>query len=159
MTWTDLLVTYPKGNRRLALQGVHASLKKLEALTTASINDEEALEHYWPEIVEEIAGLKNQLVTPEEKQRDQALAEIYRNRMLINAIRDRDGDACRFCGKTVSWKTRNSGYAGTYISLRMDKPANNPEETFVGCRYCAEQRKRDFKEGKELALPLPLPQG
>lgn len=68
MPWTDLLTPYPGGNRRLALQGFYASLKKLEALTEAAIQNEEALDHHWPEIVEETAQLKSQLITPEEKE-------------------------------------------------------------------------------------------
>lgn len=159
MHWTELLTPYPGGNQKLALQGFLASLKKIEALTDAAIHDEKALELYWAEIVEETARLKNQLVTVEEREQDSKLALIFRNRHLVQKVRQRDGDFCRFCGKTINWKTRNSGRAGTYITLRMDNPANSPEETFVGCRYCAEQRKRDFKEGKELALPLPLPHG
>lgn len=158
MPWTDLLTPFPGGNRRLALIGFRASLKKLESLVEAAISDEEALEHYWEDIVRETHGLKRQLITREEEQYDQSLSRIHYNRELIKAVRERDGDTCRFCGETVNWKARHSGLAGTYIPLQMDKPIQDPNETFVGCRSCAAHRKSDFKEGKPLKAPNPLGQ-
>lgn len=156
MLWTDLLTPFPGGNRRAALIGFRASLKKLDSLAEAAINNEEALEHYWADIVEETHGLKRQLITREEEQYDQSLSRIHYNRELIKAVRERDGDTCRFCGETVNWKARHSALAGTYIPLQMDKPIQDPNETFVGCRPCAAHRKRDFKEGKPLKAPNPL---
>lgn len=107
MPWTDLLTPYPGGNRRLALQGFHASLKKLEALTEAAIHDEEALDHYWSEIVEETARLKGQLITREEKEWVANKQRAARDPNLAPAVRERDGDTCRYCEPPSPGQTAN----------------------------------------------------
>lgn len=156
MTWLEFFTPFPGGNRRLALVGFLASLKKLEALVEASIQSEEALETYWAEIIEETASLKKSLTTREERRLDNNIKSIFFDVYLRNQVRERDGDTCRFCGRTVNWESRNAGIAGTYIPLRMDAPTREPEEIFVGCKTCLTQRKRDFKEGNALVTPEPL---
>lgn len=158
MPWADLLNPYPGGNRRLALQGFHASLKKLEALTEAAIHDEEALDHYWPEIVEETARLKSQLITPEEKEWARRKQQDTRIHQLTQAVRERDGDTCRYCGDTVTWTDRKSSKRACYSHINIGQGVKTPDDMVIACRLCDQQRSRDYAEGKPLRAPSPLPE-
>ncbi|MFJ3957714.1 hypothetical protein [Arthrobacter sp. NPDC090010] len=57
-------------------------------------------------------------------------------------VRLRDGDACRYCGKTVSWTDRTSGRAGSY-----DHAVPGDEATIatyvVCCKECNGRRQND----------------
>lgn len=153
MPWTDLLAPYPGGNRRLALQGFLASLKKLEALTEAAIHDEEALNHYWPEIVEETMRLKRELRTTEEKEWAAHKQQDARNPNLAPAVRERDGDTCRWCGQEVEWGRHKTA---CYSHITPGIPAASPDDLVVSCKTCDRVRERDYRMGKHLKRPLPL---
>ncbi len=60
---------------------------------------------------------------------------LQRDVALRTAIRDRDGDECRYCGGTVVWTDRRGRKGGTYDHV---DPAlgNSLENLVVACRHC-----------------------
>lgn len=69
---------------------------------------------------------------------------------LLAPVRLRDGDACRYCGKSVSWSDRTSSRGATYDHLRPGKAGH----LVVCCKGCNSRRKND-PEG--IWEPLPAP--
>jgi len=94
-------------------------------------------------------------------QRETALAwdrkrkELERDRALIAAIRERDGDRCRYCGKAVNWRDRRSSSGGTYdhVEPRGD---NSLANVVVACRGCNLRKNNRTPDGA--GMPL-LPAG
>lgn len=55
---------------------------------------------------------------------------------LVVPVRVRDGDACRYCGKVVSFGMRRGNRAGTYDHLIPGQRARSIDELVVACRGC-----------------------
>jgi 5-methylcytosine-specific restriction endonuclease McrA len=55
---------------------------------------------------------------------------------LVIPVRVRDGDACRYCGKVVSFGMRRGNRAGTYDHLIPGHRARSIDELVVACRGC-----------------------
>jgi len=53
----------------------------------------------------------------------------------IEAVRERDGDTCRYCGKTVSWTDKRGPDGATYDHVDPNGPTT-PENLVVACRSC-----------------------
>ncbi len=68
-------------------------------------------------------------------------------------VRRRDGDACRYCGKSVDWNDRKSGRGGTYDHLNPGKEGT-VETMVVCCKECNSRRQSDPEQVWEL-LPVP----
>ena len=72
--------------------------------------------------------------------------------------RQRDGDACRYCGKTVSWRDRSSNRAATYDHSVPGQQGN----LVVCCKGCNSKRRNDpdsvWKLLEEPAKPLYGPE-
>ena len=73
---------------------------------------------------------------------------------LRDAVRARDGDVCRFCGKTVNWKDRKGADGGTYdhivpISAGGTESADN---IVVCCRAC--NSRKGARTPSEAEMPL-----
>ena len=91
--------------------------------------------------------------------------EVARRRSAMNAdpklakiIRERDGDLCRYCGKTVNWRDRRGDDGGTYdhiipVAQRGDE---SPENLVVCCRSCNQHKgpRKPSEAGMSL-LPVP----
>ena len=60
---------------------------------------------------------------------------LHRDRDLIAAIRDRDGNTCRYCGVTVEWTDRRGSRGGTYDHVDPDGD-NSFLNVVVACRGC-----------------------
>ncbi|MFW0181679.1 hypothetical protein, partial [Rothia sp. P5766] len=148
MPWTDLLTPFPGGNRRLALTGFRASLKKLDSLVEAVISDEEALDNYWADIVKETALLKGLLISTEEREWNRTRQRDARNPRLVHIVRERDGDICRYCGVTVDWVHRGSSNAACYSHINVGQGAKTPDDMVVSCVACDKLRSQDYAEGK-----------
>lgn len=70
--------------------------------------------------------------TKAEVDADREAAKATRQKEPRREVRLRDGDQCRYCGKTVSWRDRVSKRSGTY-----DHPDPNDRDTFVvACKGC-----------------------
>ena len=61
--------------------------------------------------------------------------ELHRDRELIDAIRERDGDMCRYCGVVVDWNNRRGSTGGTYDHVQPRGP-NSLANVVVACRRC-----------------------
>lgn len=69
-----------------------------------------------------------------DARRKRSMREAYENG-TIYAVRQRDGDTCRYCGKTVNWNDRRGADGGTYDHVIPDGPAT-VENLVVCCRAC-----------------------
>ncbi|CAB0584113.1 hypothetical protein FRC0418_00066 [Corynebacterium diphtheriae] len=87
----------------------------------------------------------------DEVEIDRRRAADKRNPALIPAVRYRDGDQCRWCGRTVDWRDRKGGRAATIDSLNEHR--NSTVDTLVvACKTCNSKRGA----GEELRL-MPIP--
>ena len=89
----------------------------------------------------------------EEMELDRRRAKDKRNPELLITVRVRDGDQCRWCGKTVDWRDRRSARSATYDSLNGHREST-PETLVVACQAC--NSKRGAGEVLELRDP-PTP--
>ncbi|CAB0581084.1 hypothetical protein CIP107578_00113 [Corynebacterium diphtheriae] len=87
----------------------------------------------------------------DEVEIDRRRAADKRNPALIPAVRYRDGDQCRWCGKTVDWRDRKSWRAATIDSLNEHREST-VDTLVVACKSCNSKRGA----GEELQL-LPTP--
>ncbi|MHD0233621.1 HNH endonuclease [Corynebacterium diphtheriae] len=87
----------------------------------------------------------------DEVEIDRRRSADKRNPELIPAVRYRDGDQCRWCGRTVDWRDRKGGRAATIDSLNEHR--NSTVDTLVvACKTCNSKRRA----GEELRL-MPIP--
>ncbi|AQX70123.1 hypothetical protein [Corynebacterium stationis] len=88
----------------------------------------------------------------EEVEQDRNRKKDQRTPGLYARVRVRDGDCCRWCGKSISWTSRSGYRAGTYDSTTNHK--NSTIDTiFVACQPCNSARGG----GVDLSL-LPAPE-
>lgn len=73
--------------------------------------------------------------TEETRAWDNKRKALFRDVELLDAIRARDADHCRYCGRKVNWKDRRSSAGGTYdhVEPRGD---NTFENVVIACRGC-----------------------
>lgn len=76
-----------------------------------------------------------------------------RNNELTWRVRARDGDACRYCGKSVAWGDTKSGRGATYDHINPGK-AGTVDTLVVCCRQC-NGRRQDDPESTWKTLPVP----
>ena len=88
----------------------------------------------------------------EEVELDRRRARDKRTPGLLAQVRVRDGDSCRWCGKSVSWKNRNGYRAATYDSLN-DHKDSTVDTLVVACKTCNSRRGN----GETLKLLNPPP--
>lgn len=77
------------------------------------------------------------------------------NPALVVPVRVRDGDVCRYCGRTVNWHDRKGTRGGTY-DHREPKTAATVDTYVVACRGCNSGRK-DFDDADAKYPLLPAP--
>jgi 5-methylcytosine-specific restriction endonuclease McrA len=81
--------------------------------------------------------------------------ELYNNKALIQAIRERDKDRCRYCGRPVNWKDRKGPDGATYDYVDPSGPTSL-ENVVVACRACnAGKGQRTPEEAGYVLLPPP----
>lgn len=81
--------------------------------------------------------------------------QLYAIPGLIDAIRERDHDRCRYCGVKVNWRDRRGKGGGTYDHIEP-RGANTLENVVVCCFGC--NVKKGGRTPDEAAMPL-LPPG
>lgn len=94
------------------------------------------------------------------RKRDEVLIDRRRSRdkrddSLMIPVRVRDGDQCRWCGKTVSWTARRGNRAGTIDSLTGHK-GSTVDTLVVACHRCNSTRREG---GADLELRDPPAEG
>lgn len=94
----------------------------------------------------------------EHRAEEKAYAErkyaLYGNMRLVKAVKHRDGDHCRYCGRQVNWNDRKSEAGGTYDQV---DPAGDYSEAnvVVACRSCYRQKRgRSLAEAGMSLRPL-----
>lgn len=67
---------------------------------------------------------------------DRRRKQLYSMPGLVESIRNRDGNCCRYCGRSVNWRDRRSSDGGTYdhVTPRGD---NSFENVVVCCLRCS----------------------
>lgn len=76
-----------------------------------------------------------------------------RNPVLTVKVRLRDGDACRYCGKSVSWGDNKSGRGATYDHTNPGQ-GGTVDTLVVCCREC-NGRRGDDPDSIWKTLPVP----
>lgn len=79
---------------------------------------------------------------------------LYRDPELVEVVRQRDRDRCRYCGAKVNWKDRRSAVGGTYDHVDANG-LNTVDNLVVACRSC-NSRKGD-RSANEAGMPLLEP--
>lgn len=90
-----------------------------------------------------------------DRQRKRDLA----NKDLTAYVRHRDGDACRYCRRTVNWRDRKSARGGTYDHVIPGQAATR-DTLVVACFGCNRQRGANptLQPGPPPAQPLYGPE-
>lgn len=78
---------------------------------------------------------------------------LYRDRDLVAAIRERDGDQCRYCGSLVDWRNRRGTQGGTYDHV-VPRGGNTFENVVVACKGC--NSRKGARTPTEAGMPLLL---
>lgn len=91
--------------------------------------------------------LKDERAWTNQRKKDQ------RNPALTVPVRQRDGDACRYCGKTVNWTDRVSGRAGSYDHTNPGREAT--VSTYVVCCKECNGKRGDDPDSSWRTLPAP----
>lgn len=91
--------------------------------------------------------LKDERAWTNQRKKDQ------RNPELTVPVRKRDGDACRYCEKTVSWTDRVSGRAGSYDHTTPGGQATIA--TYVVCCKSCNGKRGDDPDSTWETVPAP----
>lgn len=103
--------------------------------------------HDW----DEYAG---RLIRANSRKKD--LRRAYENG-TIAAVKQRDGDRCRYCGTVVDWKDKKGPTGGTYDHIDPNGPSTE-ENLVVCCRSCSSKKAgRKPEEAGMRLLPVPDP--
>lgn len=81
---------------------------------------------------------------------------LLRDPELRQAVKDRDGDACRYCARLVRWSDRKGDLGGTYDHV---DPAlgNTLDNLVVCCRGCNSGKgRRTPTQARMSLLPAPI---
>lgn len=76
-----------------------------------------------------------------------------RDTALTSKVRARDGDACRYCGKSVAWGDTKSGRGATYDHINPGQ-GGTVDTLVVCCREC-NGRRGDDPDSTWKTLPVP----
>lgn len=85
-------------------------------------------------------------------------AALQRDKDLIEAIRKRDGDRCRYCGCLVNWGDRRGTTGATYDHIIPGGP-NAIGNVVVACRGCNSRKNARSPEAAGMPLLPPKSMG
>lgn len=118
----------------------------IKGLQASGFLDEDMKLHDWYEYAGKLIERMD-----EEKAYKNRRNALYNDMRLIKAVRARDGDFCRYCGKKVNWNDKRGPDGGTYDHVDPDGD-NSLENIVVACRSC-NSRKKD-RTPEEANMPL-----
>ncbi|MGB9826054.1 MAG: HNH endonuclease, partial [Desulfofundulus sp.] len=125
----------------------------VEALIRAGFLDQvndKLLIHDWDDYAGRLLDQRQHAAQQKRRHR-----ELYNNKALIQAIRERDKDRCRYCGRPVNWKDRKGPDGATYDYVDPNGPTSL-ENIVVACRACnAGKGQRTPEEAGYTLLPPP----
>lgn len=74
---------------------------------------------------------------------------------LRTALKDRDGDACRYCGRAVNWRDRKGMWGATYDHVDPRGPATLAN-LVIACRSCNSAKRNRTPEQAGMSIrPVP----
>ncbi len=80
---------------------------------------------------------------------------LYRDKDLTKLVRQRDGDACRYCGRAVNWADRRGSGGGQHDHI-VPRGPSTLENVVVACRECNRKKwDRTPEEAGMTLLPAP----
>jgi 5-methylcytosine-specific restriction endonuclease McrA len=83
--------------------------------------------------------------------------QLYSDVELLTAVRERDGSACRYCGRPVNWRDRRGPGGATYDHVDPTG-CNSLENLVIACRGCNSSKgPRSLAECGMRLLPAPNP--
>jgi hypothetical protein len=128
--------------------GCRASGERLvDALIQSKFLDPEPLRiHDWYDYI-------GRLLEAREHTKDRV--NLWRDKELTKAIKDRDQSRCRYCGIHVVWGDRKGLTGGTYDHVVPDG-GNGPDNIVVACRSCNSKKKKRTPDQAHMPL-LPIP--
>jgi len=95
-----------------------------------------------------------------------AARDTIRRRAMLNArpevakaVKERDGNRCRYCGRAVSWRDRRSDAGATYdhvVPVAAGGAEYDPDNIVVCCRACATRKANQTLDEAGMTL-LPPP--
>jgi hypothetical protein len=85
---------------------------------------------------------------------------VYADPVLVAAVRTRDQDRCRYCGRRVNWRDRRGAGGATFDHVnplaRDGSGDNSPGNVVVACRGCnASKRDRTPEQAGMTLRPPP----
>jgi hypothetical protein len=86
-----------------------------------------------------------------------ARTKELKNPEIRDQVKARDADLCRYCGRKVDWKIRNSDKGGTYDHV-IPGLAAGVTNLVVSCRKCNQHKAQRTPEQAGMTL-LPPPRG
>lgn len=138
---------------RVALRGLRAySPKRRAALVAARLWDE--LADGGVEVHDYLQWNDSKEVVLANRDSGKRRVALLRDSGLRQSIRQRDGDECRYCGRTVEWKDRKGERGGTYD--HVDPCVGNTlENLVVCCRGCNSRKGRRTPGQAQMVLREP----
>lgn len=88
------------------------------------------------------------------KEWDRRRKELYADPTLVQNIRVRDGDHCRYCGKGVNWSDRRGPMGGQFDHVNP-RGENTLDNIVVACRGC--NIRKGGRTPDEAGMPLLPP--
>lgn len=105
--------------------------------------------HDWAE-----NGQPTRVAVMAERQYNARKTALHRDPALVEAVRARDADRCRYCGTHVVWKDRRSEAGATYDHVNPFGP-NVLANVVVACRGCNSRKGQRTPE--QAGMPLLSP--
>jgi 5-methylcytosine-specific restriction endonuclease McrA len=131
---------------------VPKTMKRPEKFVTELVRRGAWIKHPWGwEIHDYLEYQFSKEKVLKERKRNARRTALHRDTEVINAVRLRDGDICRYCGQTVNWSDRRSPDGGTYDHIDPDGP-NSLENLAVACRGCNSRKHNRTPE--QAGMPL-----
>ena len=86
--------------------------------------------------------------------RKKALYRTVEGRLVVEQVKRRDGDRCRYCWVEVRWEDRRSAQRGTIDHVDPDGP-NSVDNCVVACGSCNRRKADRTPEEAEMLLREP----
>lgn len=106
--------------------------------------------HDWEDYAGRLIDLRRK-----DRDRKRELRHAYQQG-VIDAVRARDGNTCRYCGKSVNWNDRRGPDGGTYDHIIPDGPTT-VDNLVVCCRAC--HSRKGGRTPQEAGMRLLPPGG
>lgn len=144
-----------RGNLDAAVVALRTAPRVVSELVSAGLwehNDEGLFVHDW-----EVHNGRRDEQRVAKRAFDSRRQRLMRDPELRAAVRERDGDRCRYCGRDVNWNDRKSVAGATYD--HVDPEGENAlANLVVCCRSCNSiKRGRTPSAGGMRLRPAPLP--